>query len=409
MNLIIDFSFVMYRSLFVLLDKKDEILLDSEESQIRFLKKFSLDLSSIIDRWSKFGNGKVILAVDTKKNWRKNVYDGYKGSRKEGREKANINFDKLFELIDTYIQFLDEKTKINVIKIDRLEADDIIFLVSKHLLDKGESSLTITSDVDLNQIICLKGDNFIAQYNSLSKTKKLFIDKDIQKALEKISLKITDLEDDILSNFNRTKKHTKEENNLEDLLSGNFSIGVMHQNSMSDIERLNKFITNSNDLEVEVVDPNLILFDKIIHGDQSDNIPVIFQNINIPKKYNRRDTKKLISFLTDDGLQIDNLYEYLKEDSTLRSKIMKYYKDNFKLNKDDINKIANNLKRNTQLVCLNEEIIPKELYDINDMVTKINKKWDNKKIVAKDVVKYILNLDIEEDDSVIKINFRGGW
>jgi len=90
------------------------------------LKKIGVDADNDI----------VILAVDGRRSWRKEQEKEYKGNRKSLREKVPfINWDKEFELQNELLDKINISLPFFIIKIEHLEADDIIATAVKYFKD----------------------------------------------------------------------------------------------------------------------------------------------------------------------------------------------------------------------------------------------------------------------------------
>lgn len=97
--------------------------------------------------------------------WRKSQFKEYKQHRRNtlqvDRNKF-LNISNLFQHIyNTYIPSLKKKEKFRTIKIDELEADDIIAICSKFLEKKKVDTIIISEDNDFNQL----QSNYIKIYN----------------------------------------------------------------------------------------------------------------------------------------------------------------------------------------------------------------------------------------------------
>lgn len=68
----------------------------------------------------------IVIAVDSKKTWRKNYCKEYKAGRKEAREKHKINWDEMFKTFDDLIERMKVGSVFFPIKKLYCEADDII-------------------------------------------------------------------------------------------------------------------------------------------------------------------------------------------------------------------------------------------------------------------------------------------
>ena len=118
----------------------------------------------------KFKVDEVVLAFDNSKGgyWRKDYWSGYKFSRKKSRDDSNIMWDKAFKLFDTIKEQLKLNTTYKTVDIQRVEGDDIIFVLSEHLSNKGNDVVILSLDHDLQY--CLRHPG--VQYFRTQKTQK---------------------------------------------------------------------------------------------------------------------------------------------------------------------------------------------------------------------------------------------
>lgn len=134
--------------------KKDfnvETVTENMEFVSNFIKHLESDLKKICKKWKTDMNN-VVFCTDCQrcKIWRNDIYKDYKGSRIQ-----NANFNgKIFNI------FADYLNKFNIKKVwcERLEADDIIYLIQnklkKMLSTNGLSTqiIIITNDNDYLQL-----------------------------------------------------------------------------------------------------------------------------------------------------------------------------------------------------------------------------------------------------------------
>lgn len=138
---IIDLSQITFSNLFMHIKKHEEI----NEELLRYMI-----LNSIRAYNAKLfkGYGEVIIACDSKENWRKTVFPYYKANRKKKRDESTINWTQVFEALDTIKQELKDYFPYTVIDVDGVEADDIIATLSK----LGEETLILSGDLDFIQL-----------------------------------------------------------------------------------------------------------------------------------------------------------------------------------------------------------------------------------------------------------------
>jgi 5'-3' exonuclease len=140
-------------------EKKSDVKYDWSENQIFIEKYEKMYLESIIKLVGKkeYKNSKVIFCLDSPKEtiWRSKLVDDYKGDRFDMELKNN--FKPTFKL--TYENFIpklikENEGKIFSVKFDKLEADDLIALISKkYQQEKSETKIyLISGDKDFLQL-----------------------------------------------------------------------------------------------------------------------------------------------------------------------------------------------------------------------------------------------------------------
>ena len=145
--------------------------------------------------------GEVVLCCDNRNYWRKEFFPFYKAGRKKAREKSDLDWHIIFDMLAKFKQELRENFPYKVIDVEGAEADDIIgTLVPRHIMH--ENILIISSDGDFLQLQqwnnYLNCGHIVKQYNPAQK--KFIISEDPVKELKmkiingesKISLRIVD-------------------------------------------------------------------------------------------------------------------------------------------------------------------------------------------------------------------------
>jgi len=142
------------RSLYIAISQARPQKVDGQYITQDFIKFYKhLMLQSLRHISDKFGSyGDIVLALDTKTNWRKEVYPGYKGHRKKDRDESDVNFDEFFVHVAEFTDVLDNYFPYKVIVVDRAEADDIVGVLSKKFAPY-EKVVAISSDKDFKQIL----------------------------------------------------------------------------------------------------------------------------------------------------------------------------------------------------------------------------------------------------------------
>lgn len=128
-----------------------DTITENEEFTSTFIKHFNSDLKKIQKKW-KTDMDNIIICMDCPrcKIWRNDIFPVYKASRIQ-----NTNFNSnIFKVFNDYINCLDIKQ----VYFERLEADDIIYLIQKKIKDElnnkniEQNIIIITNDNDYLQL-----------------------------------------------------------------------------------------------------------------------------------------------------------------------------------------------------------------------------------------------------------------
>lgn len=95
--------------------------------------------------------GQVIIACDSKKYWRKDIFPFYKANRRKSRENSKIDFELLFEVMNEVKPEIKQHFPYKLLEIEKAEADDIIGTLVPRLC-QSESVVIISSDGDFKQL-----------------------------------------------------------------------------------------------------------------------------------------------------------------------------------------------------------------------------------------------------------------
>ena len=126
--------------------------------------------------------GEVVLCSDSRKYWRKEFFPFYKAHRKKAREKSDLDWHLIFDMLAKFKQELKENFPYKVIDVEGAEADDIIgTLVPRHIM--SEDILIISSDGDFLQLQMYNTGKYkVKQYNPAQK--KFVVSEDPIKELK---------------------------------------------------------------------------------------------------------------------------------------------------------------------------------------------------------------------------------
>ena len=110
--------------------------------------------------------GEVVLCCDNRKYWRKEFFPFYKAGRKKNRDKSDLDWHLIFDMLAKFKQELKENFPYKVLDVEGAEADDIIgTLVPRYA--PHQKMLILSSDGDFLQL--QKYGSNVKQYNPSQK------------------------------------------------------------------------------------------------------------------------------------------------------------------------------------------------------------------------------------------------
>jgi hypothetical protein len=157
---LIDFSQVLISNLMQQIGSNPKIQLD--ENLIRHMILNSLRSYS---RQFSHKYGEVVIACDSKKYWRRDVFPFYKSHRKKDRENSGFDWHTIFECLNKIRDELKENLPYRILEVEGAEADDIIAVLTGRYAP-SQQVLILSSDKDYIQL--QKYDN-VVQYSPILK------------------------------------------------------------------------------------------------------------------------------------------------------------------------------------------------------------------------------------------------
>jgi 5'-3' exonuclease len=95
--------------------------------------------------------GDIIVACDSKKYWRRDIFPFYKAHRKTDREKSGMDWHLIFQTLNKIRDELKENFPYKVIDVEGAEADDVIGVLAARM-SAHEDILILSSDKDFMQL-----------------------------------------------------------------------------------------------------------------------------------------------------------------------------------------------------------------------------------------------------------------
>lgn len=321
-DLIIDGNYILSRLVFTL--HKNNLLYGA-------LHKSLENAINNYRKWYPFAN--VYLVSDSKeKSWRKKITKAYKSTRKKDND---IDWSFVYSAYDEFKQSMSHL--VTIFEAPHVEGDDWISFLSAKSNTEGRSTIIVSNDHDIKQIVNWSLDPLFINImtNEMYNKEKLFMPKNYQI---------------FISNVKSLPNN--------DIFSLNDNSDFLHL--------LNRFLGK---YEIVEIDPMESLVIKIISGDQSDNISSVWSQVKNGKKrgIGAKGAKSIYqNYIVEFG-------EVNLKDPDLYENIADLICEKKKLSKTQIESIVENIHSNVKLIDLRLENLPNEI--VEKMETKFQSKW----------------------------------
>lgn len=154
--LMYDFHNFMYRNIFAANNEYTRSISDPNQTSNKndiyiFWRNFMI--ANLFGYVKQFQPNKLIVSVDCKRNWRKEVYFNYKAGRKDKLKESVINFEEFYPIANEFIQDLKKiLPNVYVLEVDNCETDDIIAVLVKDIF-KNDDVIILSTDGDFKQLL----------------------------------------------------------------------------------------------------------------------------------------------------------------------------------------------------------------------------------------------------------------
>lgn len=328
LNLIFDFNNMAMRALFTCsyAGEGSVSTFDTDQECAILIRKIATDMAYVM---RTFTPDRTIIVCDAKAPWRNELYtdtdEEYKGTRVKDDSK---NWDKIWEALNDYKEVLKAKG-FAVSEINHAEADDLAALWKQNLYTaNGENILFVSSDKDWVQLIDFNSNTqrFCVCFNPIAdnkKHKKLYITEAFNAWVNgEDNAPKTDI---FFNNYNSQKDKFK---NIK-----------------------------SKDIKIyyTLENPNAVVLNKIMCGDDGDNAPAFYTYYKNGKKTRITATKADKIF---EDLNISTVKDLCQanEANALKPEIEKVMKKEL----DDID-VNERLLRQRRLVELSPILFPEDI------------------------------------------------
>lgn len=313
-NCIIDGNYLLSKLVFTL--HKNNLLYGALQTSLE---------NSIINYRKLYPFRKVYLVSDSREaSWRKSIHNVYKAKRKRD---SDIDWQFVY---DTYSDFKKSLTTVSVMESPGLEGDDWISYIVTESNKKDISTLIISNDHDIKQLIDYNLDNMWINImtNEMFNKQKVFLPMNWKIFLDKIK----SMPNDDIFNLN------------------------------DNLDFINLFQRFSDKYEVSDVDGLESLMIKVISGDTSDNIPSVWKIVKNGKTrgIGVKGAQGIIKSYNEEFGELD------LDDPDLYLNIADIICEKKKLSKSQMVDIVKNIEYNMSLVDLRYDSFP------NFVIEKMN-------------------------------------
>jgi 5'-3' exonuclease len=317
LDLIIDGNYILSKLVFTL--HKNNLLFGA-------LNKALENTISNYRKWYPFAN--IYLVSDSKeKSWRKQYTSAYKANRKKD---SDIDWKFVYEVYGEFKEGISSSCK--VLEAPHVEGDDWISFLVEIANKEGRSTIIVSNDYDIKQIVGYSLDPLYINImsNEMHSREKLFLPNNYQIFLDGVSK----LPSDDIFNLN---------DNTEFLAL------------------MKRFMDK---YEINEINPIESLMIKIISGDQSDNISSVW---NVTKNGKTRGIGAKGAKVIYDSY-IEEFGEVNLSDPDLHENIADLICEKKKLGKSKIEEIVENIRGNFRLIDLSIKNLPNEIVSKMDTV-----------------------------------------
>jgi 5'-3' exonuclease len=297
-----------------------------KSDQAMFIRKVATDLCSSLN--SLPSGGRLIFTADSK-SWRREIEienGGYKSNRTKDE---NVDWSIFFELMDSFGRQL-EKMGFIYSKVTGAEGDDLLYMWSKHFNNNGEDCIVLSGDKDLHQLARFEGSNWTITWNSNNKKNVV---------TTPIGWKSNWLEkEEEASIFNMGSVISPDKGKLKTLLSK---------------------------CELNEVDRELFVLNKMFVGDKGDAVPSVWEIRQNGKTmgFTAKKSEALI-----EAMNASEEWKNIQPNELLNSSEFLNWASGFILrsmkdvdSSENRNKVSDNIRRNYKLMWLDATVLPNKV------------------------------------------------
>ena len=322
-------------------------ILSKESDRNIFMRKIITDLCYSLNHLPI--DGHVIFVKDSR-SWRKDLEverAEYKGSREDKKDKK-VDWGSFFDLIEDFGNF-SQLNGFLYSKAQGAEGDDLLWYWNKKLREAGSNVVIFSGDKDSHQLTSVDSSGWTICWNANSKNNKI-----------------------VAANGWQEKYLDKEQE---------LSVFDISFDTETEQEKIKKLLGSCS---LEEIDPERLIFEKILTGDSKDDVPSVWAYEKTPGKlFKLTDSKAkdIYNHYKSSGWGEQNINE-IWDNKEFREWIAGFIlRSMSSIDSTDNRTLAmKNYHENAQLVWLSEKVIPA------DVVDNMELSFTSKKLEAKAIM-----------------------
>lgn len=163
--IVIDYSQTVISNLMAEIGSRKDI-----EIEVNLLRH--MVVNTIRSHKLKFGRdfGDVVIACDSKRYWRKQVFPYYKANRKKAREDSGFDWSLIFDTINLLKEEIKTFFPYRVVEVEGAEADDIIATLAEWSKENDQKEGSIFPEP--NPFLIISGDHDFLQLQKFNHVKQ---------------------------------------------------------------------------------------------------------------------------------------------------------------------------------------------------------------------------------------------
>lgn len=179
--IVVDYSQAIISSIMAEVGNRKDITIDVD--LVRHMV-----INTIRSHKVRFGReyGEMVLACDSRKYWRKQVFPYYKANRKKARQESGFDWASIFDAINLIKEEIQSNFPYKVVEVEGAEADDVIATLAKWAYNNDIKEGTLVPEP--KPLLIISGDHDFIQLQKYSNVRQY---SPIQKKFVKATMPST--------------------------------------------------------------------------------------------------------------------------------------------------------------------------------------------------------------------------